>query len=263
MAEAPNRERLRVAIVDDEPLVRADIARQLTKLDDVELIGEAGDGAEAIHLIEADRPDLVFLDVQMPECDGFEVLRALSGPPPAVVFVTAYDAYAIRAFDVHAVDYLLKPFDEGRLATALDRARARLARPPASDGGQPDLGALLAELAAGGRTSRRLAVRSRGRIRFIDVEQVDWVEAAGNYARLHVGSEEHLHRATLGELADRFPGRLVRIHRSTLVAAEQVVEIRPLSGGDATLLLRDGTELKLSRTYREELEVRMTGGRID
>jgi two-component system LytT family response regulator len=253
-----------VAIVDDEPLVRQGIARQLGAMGDVTLVGEAGDGAEAVRMLMERRPDLVFLDVQMPECDGFEVLRALPDDeaPPAVVFVTAYDAYAIRAFEVHAVDYLLKPFDEERFAVALARARERLeGRSVGGGGGEApvDLSPLLRELAAGGRTSRRLAVRSRGRIRFVDVEDVDWVEAAGNYARLHVGDEEHLHRSALGELADRFPGRLLRIHRSTLVAADRVREIRPRSGGDATLVLRDGTELRLSRTWREEFEARMTG----
>lgn len=278
MADAPGgsdprpgdeSETLRVAVVDDEPLVREDIVRHLGRRGDVELVGEAGDGAEAIRVLSEKRPDLVFLDIQMPECDGFEVLQALpEGPPPAVVFVTAYDAYAIRAFDVHAVDYLLKPFDEERLDVALERARGRIApRSPGGgttgaighDEGIEDLRPLMRELAAGGRTSRRLAVRSRGRIEFLDVDRIDWVEAAGNYARLHVGESTHLYRSTLTELAERFPGRLLRIHRSYLVAPDRVRELRPLSGGDALVVLRDGEELRLSRTHREEFEARMTG----
>lgn len=245
---APHR--WRVAVVDDEPLVREGMTDFLTTQPDVELVGEARDGLAAVKLIERRHPDLVFLDVQMPGLDGFGVLNALAPDAlPAVVFITAYDQYALRAFDVHAVDYLLKPFDRARLATALERARARLANGDWHKG----ISGLLAAMRP--RHLTRLAVRSRNRTYFVDVADVDWFEGAGNYVRLHVGERVHLVRATLKHLAARLdPERFQRIHRSTILNVGRLSEIRSLTTGDCRIVLESGAELTLSRTYRQRFE---------
>jgi two-component system LytT family response regulator len=242
--------RWRVAVVDDEPVVREGMTDFLAAQPDLELVGEARDGPAAVRLIESRHPDLVFLDIQMPGLDGFGVLDALAPEAlPAVVFITAYDQYALRAFEVHAVDYLLKPFDRGRLATALERARVRLANGDWHKG----ITALLAAMRAQHLT--RLPVRSRNRTYFVDVADVDWFEGAGNYVRLHVGDRVHLVRATLKHLAARLdPERFQRIHRSTILNVERLREIQSLSSGDCRLVLDGGAQVTLSRTYRQRFE---------
>jgi two-component system, LytTR family, response regulator len=245
---------IRTLVVDDEPLVRRAITRFLARQEDVALIGEAGDGAAALDTIRAQRPDLVFLDVQMPELTGFEVLAQL--PPsqlPAVIFVTAFDEFAIEAFEVHAVDYLLKPFDDRRLFTALDRGRARLRMGP------PDT-ALSDLLAATQATLERFVVRSPGRISFVDAGEVQWIEAANNYVRLHTGGRSHLVRDTVKRLEHRLASDFIRIHRSVLVRTDLVHEVRALHNGDCDVVLKDGTRLRMSRGYREAFERRMVQG---
>jgi len=242
---------LRALIVDDEAPARRRIRRLLAAEADVTVVGECGDGASAISTIAETRPDLVFLDVQMPERDGFEVVKALAPRRlPAVLFVTAFDRYALQAFEVHAVDYLLKPFTGERFRTALDRARERIT--------QHVQDPALAELAKALRNRpaylSRLPIRSAGRTVFVDLDAVDWLEAADNYVRVHVGQREHLLRETLATLeAQLDPERFARIHRSAIVRLDGVVEIRPTSHGDAEVVLRNGSRLTASRTWRHKL----------
>jgi two-component system LytT family response regulator len=251
---------LRVLVIDDEPLVRRGIIRFLTLQPNVAVVGEAGDGARAVAAIAERRPDLVFLDVQMPEADGFDVLAALEAETrPAVIFVTAYDQYAIRAFEVHAVDYLLKPFDEDRLAVALSRARKRLASGSTS---HARVDALLEALRRDRPTPFRFMVRTAGRIYFVDADEVDWIEAAGNYVRLHVGANRHLVRDSLKQLESRMSTRgFARIHRSAMVNVNRIKELIPQSSGDCMLVLTTGPKLRLSRTHREALERAVRGYR--
>lgn len=242
---------LRTLIVDDEAPARRRIRRLLALERDVTIAGEYADGASACRAIVSLHPDLVFLDVQMPERDGFAVVKALPpGPLPAILFVTAHDQYALRAFDVHAVDYLLKPFSGERFRTALARARERIERRAADPG--------LARLAEALRSRpvylTRLPVRTGGRIVFVDLGAVDWLEAADNYVRLHVRQREYLVRETLATLETQLdPDQFVRIHRSTIVQVDRVAEIRCTSHGDAEILLHDGTRLAASRTFRDKL----------
>jgi two-component system, LytTR family, response regulator len=242
---------LRVLIVDDESVARRRVRRLLAAEPDVAVIGECGDGASAMTTIVAERPDLVFLDVQMPERDGFEVLQAIPTPElPAILFVTAYDRYALRAFDVHAIDFLLKPFTRERFRIALTRARERLERRDRDAG----LAALAASLRERPRYLSRVPVRTAGRIVLVDLTTVDWLEAADNYVRLHVHSREYLLRETLAALeAQLDPDRFARIHRSAIVQIDRIVELHPATHGDFDVLLRDGTRLTLSRTWRERL----------
>ena len=243
---------LRTLVIDDEAPARRRIKRLLAAEPGIAVVGECGDGASAIDLIASARPDLVFLDVQMPERDGFEVLKALpAGHLPAILFVTAYDHYALRAFEVHAVDYLLKPFTSDRFRTAVSRARERIARRAADRG--------LASLATTLRNRpvylTRVPVRTGSRMVFVDLDAVDWMEAADNYVRLHVKQREYLVRETLGTLESKLdPDRFARIHRSAIVQLNRVAEWQPTSHGDAALVLRDGTRLAVSRTWRERLQ---------
>jgi two-component system LytT family response regulator len=240
--------KIRAAIVDDEPLARERLRTLLRAEGDVSVVAECAEGRAAVRAIETHRPDVVFLDVQMPEMDGFAVLQALSPRRvPNVVFVTAYDKYALQAFDVHAVDYLLKPFDRDRFRRALARVRAAV---EAGEPPTPRLLALLERLRREGRLDR-LVVKSRGRIVFLRADEIDWIEAAGNYVRVHAGKEAHLMRETLGTLEERLDhGRFVRIHRSTIVNLDSVKELVPSFHGDYVVRLRDGTELVLSRSFR-------------
>ena len=247
-----------VLVVDDEPLARERLRTLLEEEADVTVVGECASGRAAVRAIQERRPDLVFLDIQMPGIDGFGVLEAL-GPSraPAIVFVTAYDQYALKAFEVHALDYLLKPFDRERFAATLDRARAAV---QLRAGGTHDAGlaALLAEFAARRRAADRLLVRSGGKERLIPVEEVDWFEAAGNYVRLHVGRERHLLRETMCHLETRLDAeRFVRIHRSTIVNLARVQEMEPYFHGDYIVRLKDGRTLTLSRTFRSRLLARL------
>jgi two-component system LytT family response regulator len=251
------RSPIRIAVVDDEPLARAALRIQLAGDPDLTVVGDCS-GIDAPELIEREQVELVFLDVQMPEVDGFAVLAALDPAAlPAVVFVTAHDAYAVRAFEVHAIDYLLKPFDDARLTTAVARAKDRLARP--GPGANDQLVALLEDRARRERSVERLLVRARGKVVAVRTADIDWVEAADYYATLHVGSESHLIRQTMAELeASLDPSKFVRVHRGAIVNIERVREIHPLFRGDCTLVLLDGTQVRLSRTRRAEFE-RMFG----
>ena len=242
---------LRTLIVDDEPLARERVRMMLGMHDDVAVIGEVGDGQQAIAAIRQHRPDLVFLDVQMPSVDGFGVLRALEGETiPHVVFVTAYDQYALRAFEVHALDYVLKPFNAERFSQALQRARAAIIKHEDADGSvdKDRLRSLVASLTAEQREKQRIVVKSSGRVFFVKVDDIDWIEAEGNYVRLHMGAQSHLLRETMkgiGSVLD--PSQFIRIHRSTIVNADRIRELQPLFHGEYAVILRDGTRLVASR----------------
>ncbi len=246
---------IRVLIVDDEPIIRRGLRNQLTNRDNYEVIGECCNGRSAIEKIDEWKPDLVFLDVQMPEVDGFGVIREIGAENmPAVVFITAYDEYAVRAFDVNALDYLLKPFDEDRLQRCLVRVEQRLAEPRAGSA----LVQQLASLVAGQvkpRIADRLAIRNSDRITLLQTDEIDWIEAADNYVEIHVGKQVHLMRETLSNLEQRLqPHRFLRIHRSRLVNADRIKEMHPLFHGEYELVLHDGTRLTSSRHYREVLQ---------
>jgi len=251
------RSSLRVLIVDDEPLVRRGLRRMLHNCEGIEIAGEARNGREALARIDELGPDLVLLDVRMPELDGLAVLRALEvvGKVPGIIFVTAYDRYAVAAFEHHAIDYLLKPFDEERVRVAVDRARQRLeAREPAA------LAARMAELLDGLRPGapERIAVKTGTRTVLLDPADIEWVEAADNYVRLHAGRQRHLLRGSLAAAADTLDEqRFVRIHRSAIVNLEHVAELRSRPSGDGVVRLRSGTELPLSRRYRDAFEKRL------
>jgi two-component system LytT family response regulator len=243
---------LRALIVDDETVARRRIRRLLAAEPDVVVAGECADGAAAVDAMTTERPDLTFLDVQMPELDGFGVLRRIDPAAlPAIIFVTAFDAYALRAFEVHAIDYLLKPFTAERFRLALDRARERIRRSTADAG----LASLAGALRGRPRYLSRLSVRAASRIILVDLATVDWIEAADNYVRLHAGSREYLLRETLARLEQRLdPERFVRIHRSAIVQVDRVSELHPASHGDMEVVLRNGTVLTLSRTWRDHVQ---------
>jgi len=239
---------LRVLIVDDEPPARRKIRTLLRGDCRFEVAGEAADGLEAVERIEAERPDLVFLDIQMPGLSGFEVLEALGATRPQIIFTTAYEQYAVQAFDIRALDYLLKPFDPERFSQALDRAIAdRRAR--------EGLEARVDDLMADWRTQRgpiqRLLVRERDRMRIVRTEQIEWIESEEKYVRLHLGQESLLHRETMNRLEQRLdPQRFVRIHRRQIVNLNFVRELAPWTHGDYVLVLTDGHRLPLGRRYR-------------
>ena len=246
---------IRVLIVDDEPIARRGIRQHLRGEADLEVIGECGDGAAAIDAITELAPDLVFLDIQMPEVGGFDVVEAIGvAQMPAVVFVTAYDEHALRAFDVHAVDYVLKPIDRHRFRTAVDRARQRLADAPGrlDDQLSRRIAAALGELGRPAHDyAKRLAIKGDGRVILVDVEEVGRLEAAGNYVEVHSGARHHLMRETMASLEARLdPARFVRVSRSSIVNAARVRELQPMFNGDFVVVLRDGTKVAGSRRYR-------------
>ena len=245
---------MKVLIVDDEPLARERVRRHLRDEPGVEIVGEAGNGREAVSAIEEKTPDLVFLDVQMPEMNGFEVLQALGeNKIPAIVFTTAYDKYAIQAFEFHALDYLLKPFSRERFRRAVRHAREQLENSRQSGSIDERLVSLLENLKAK-KYLERIVVKSSGRVFFIKTDEIDWIEAAGNYLKLHVGRDAHLIRETMQSIEAKLdPEKFFRIHRSTLVQIDRIKELHPLFGGDYAVILRNGTELNLSRNYRERL----------
>jgi two-component system LytT family response regulator len=247
--------KLKVLIVDDEPLARQRLRRLLGPETDLELVGECSSVPEALAVIDAERPDLLLLDVQMPEQDGFALLRELPEEArPQVIFVTAFDEHAVAAFEVNAVDYLLKPVDPERLAEAL--ARARRERAAASAGElDPRLRSLLETLTPRGRFMDRILVRRPGRISFVNVEEIHWISAEGNYVRLHLAKERHLVRLKIGTLEERLdPARFLRIHRSAIVNLDRVRELHRLPGGDYTVLLDGGATLTMSRSYKSRFE---------
>jgi two-component system, LytTR family, response regulator len=234
--------RIRALVVDDEPLARSNLTVLLRRDPEIEVVLECGSGMEAITEIRGSKPDLVFLDVQMPECDGFDVLEMLGGElPPAVVFVTAYDQYALRAFEAGALDYLLKPFDDPRFELALGRAKERIAHE------RNPLPAL-----------ERFVVKSAGQVSFLKVSAVDWIEAADYYSCLHVGTRTHLLRRSMAELDQELDQAVFcRIHRSTIVKLDRVRGLKLNESGEYDVLLEDGTKLRLSRRYRKQLQSRL------
>lgn len=247
---------IRTLIVDDEPLARERIRTLLEAEVDVEIVGECSDGRSAAAAILEREPDLVFLDVQMPEMDGFAALRAVGGrTAPVIVFVTAYDEYALKAFEVHALDYLLKPFDRTRFLSALRRAKKRLRAD--RDGELAEgIESLLEEVRASGRDRwlDQLVVKSRGRIFFVRTEELERVTAAGNYVELHVGGESHLIRGTMKGLERRLdPSRFARVHRSHIVNLRRIHEIHPWFNGDYRIVLAGGDEITTGAAYRERM----------
>jgi len=247
--------KLRTLIVDDELLSRKKIRAFLQEYPEFQVLGECADGEQAVAEIRTHKPDLIFLDVQIPGRNGFEVLDDLEDEcAPAVIFVTAFDKYAVRAFEVRALDYLLKPFNKARFAEALNRFHDRGERLSGADR-KEELKAVLREIQRESRDSERIVVKLGSRIIFLRKGSIEWVEAQGDYAKLHVGKETHMLRETMTALSERLdPNRFVRIHRSRIVNLDYVREIRPLWGGDCSLLMRDGTEVTMSRTYRTNLQ---------
>ena len=230
--------RVRALIAEDEPLARRRLERLLRRRDDIEVVASAHDGDDALALIASTAPDLIFLDIQMPGLGGFDVVRELGGSGrPFIIFTTAYDQYALRAFEVHALDYLLKPFDEMRLDAALDRALP-----------------LIRRVESGGDWTQRFVVKSAGRILFLRAEEIDWIAAADNYVELHAGHASHLVRTTLKSIEQKLdPARFVRVHRSAIVNLDAVTQFIPSAHGDCELVLRGGTRLPVSRTFSERL----------
>ncbi|MBI4502272.1 MAG: response regulator transcription factor [Gemmatimonadetes bacterium] len=253
---------IRTLIVDDEPAARAALRTLLNDDPEIQVVGEAADGRAAVETIEHHEPDLVFLDIQMPEMDGFAVLASLEvARIPVIVFVTAYDQYALQAFEVHAIDYLLKPYSDDRFREALAHAKNQVGDGKAGAVGR-QIQALLEGLGQGSRPPaapdrylRRLTVKSGGRVTILPVKDVDWVEAEGDYVRIHVGRQWHLLRETMKQIeAQLDPGRFVRIHRSTIVNVDRIKELQPFFRGEYVVILQDGTSLKLSRGYKSRLE---------
>ena len=249
--------KIRTVIVDDEPIARRGIRTQLAAENDFEIVAECRSGQEAVSIIEQTSPDLVFLDVQMPELDGFEVIEKIGAERmPAVIFVTAYDKYALRAFDVHAIDYLLKPFDAERFSRALLQARQQIERRSIQDLSQR-LKGLLDDLRTtpNRKYAERLVIKTSGRIFFLSTSEIDWIEAADNYVRIHSGGDEHLLRETMSSLEKRLdPEEFMRIHRSRIVNIDRVKELQPLFRGEYEVRLQDGTRLESGRGYRANLQ---------
>lgn len=245
--------KIKTIIVDDEPLARKRVSRLLGMEPDIRIIAECGDGLAAISAIETHRPDLIFLDVEMPEVSGFDVLRAVDARRmPAVIFVTAFDRYTIQAFDAHAADYLLKPFSEVRFRQAVSRVRGRLLHPESEELLAERVLSLLDRFKPKPGFLKRLIVGHQDRLILISVDDVDWVETYGNYLKIHAGKKIYLLRETMNNLAARVdPEKFPRIHRATLVNLDRISELQPLSGGQYAVVLHDGTELTLSRNYRK------------
>lgn len=265
---------INVLIVDDEPLARRRIARLLRTEPDVDIAGEAGSGREAVAKLKENDIDVVFLDVQMPDLDGFDVVAEVSAEKmPTVIFVTAYNEYALKAFEVHAIDYLLKPVEAERFKRAFDRVRDHIGRKGEAQSGRR-LKALLSQLLSEERMADvvpgepiaphpsryvdRIMVKTDGRVLFVKVNDVDWFEAAGNYIRLHVQRQTFMIRETMNALESSLnPSQFARIHRATIVNLDRIRELQPWFAGDYVVLLHDGSQLKLTRTYRDQLQARM------
>lgn len=255
---APHSEHLCILVVDDEEPARQRLIDLLEKDAHVVRVLEAANGKAAVEIIRREAPDLVFLDVQMPELDGLQVIEMV-GPAamPLTIFVTAYDQHAIRAFEVNALDYLLKPFSDERLENALARARARRQECGLREFGRNVL-RMLSTKSLPGRYLDRLVVKSGGTTRFVRVADIDWIEGAGVYVNLHIAGKELLYRSALNELADNLdPVRFVRVHRSVLVNIDSILQLQPISHGDFELVLKDGHRSRVSRTYRVQLEQRL------
>ena len=243
--------KIRTLIVDDEPLARRRIRSLLSTEPDIEVVGESGDGTSAVSSILESKPDLVFLDVQMPELDGFGVLeKVCTVHLPLIVFVTAYDRYAVKAFESHAVDYLLKPFKRERFFDALARVKEYFRQNDSTEY-EERLAQMFRQMK---QTKERLVIRAGGRLIFLRYADIDWIEAAANYARIHVGKELHTIREKISTLEEKLdPQTFVRIHRSIIVNADKIREIQSCGPGEYVVILRDGKELPLGRSYREHM----------
>lgn len=253
-------DKIKALVVDDEKPARARIQELLERQPDIQIVGLGRHGKEAVQLIRSQSPHLLFLDIQMPGMDGFEVLREIPEEQrPFTIFVTGYDKYAIPAFEAHALDYLLKPFSDERFEAALQQARRHIQAHTVGELGrrfarllesQPPAGA-----AARGERLERIVIKSSGRVIFLDVADIDWIEAAGVYVHLNVGSKSYLYRATLGQLQERLDPKLfVRIHRSAMINTDRIIELQARTHGDYAVILKNGTELSMSRGYRSQLE---------
>lgn len=243
---------IKAIVVDDEPIARRNLQALLENDPDIAVIGQCGSGAEAVRLIRKTPPDLLFLDVQMPEMDGFAVLKKIGRDHiPAIIFVTAHDQYAIKAFDAHALDYLLKPFSDERFAIALERAKAHI-----HQRGAAELSRKLRELlSVQSDSTTRFLIKEANRVFFVKADEIDWIEAADYYVNLHIGSKSHLLRETMSDLENQLdPNMFLRVHRSAIANLRQVKEIQTRPGGEYVVVLKDGTHLKLSRSRREQLE---------
>jgi two-component system LytT family response regulator len=251
----PESSQIRVLIVDDEPLAREMLREMLQSDKQVTIVGESTNGREAVETIRETSPDLIFLDVQMPELGGFEVLEALgTARMPHVIFVTAFDHYAVRAFEVHALDYLLKPFDQERFDISWLRAKTHVLR-ERNGGVDQRILALLEELKDGKKFLERLVIKAGGRIYFLETGDIDWIEAEGNYVSVHSGKKSHLLRETISSLESQLdPRKFVRIHRSSIVRIDRIQELQPWFHGEYRIILHNGTQLTLSRNYREKLQ---------
>ena len=257
--------KIKTLIVDDEPLARRNLRVLLDREPHIEILEECRNGREAVKAINTLAPDLIFLDIQMPEMDGFDVLARV-GPEhiQAIIFVTAFDKYALKAFDVHALDYLLKPFDDERFARALERAKSQIAAREINQLSERLL-ALLEEREAEHKGAKRderyltrLMIRASSRVMLLKVDEIDFIEADGNYAKLHAGRKTHLLREKMNDLEGRLdPAKFVRIHRSVIVNLDRIKELHPHFNGDYVVVLEDGRQLRLSRTRREHLEARL------
>ena len=258
---------LRVLVVDDEPLARSGIADLVGRDNELTVVKQCGDGRSAVEAIRTLSPDLVLLDIQMPEMDGFEVIERVGAERmPPVIFITAYDQFALRAFEVHALDYLLKPFDDDRFLAALARTKRAIRDNEVGQLSQRLLGLLEAAgnqrapsagiaPAPGQPYLTRLVVKNAGKVTFVRVDEIDWIEAADYYVRLHVARKSHLLRETMSALEEQLdPARFFRVHRSAIVNLDRLVEIQPYFHGEHVLVLQDGSKLKLSRSRKEKLE---------
>ena len=264
------QKKIKTLIVDDEPLARRNLRLLLKDDPDIEIVAEAASGREALNLIRKHSPDLVFLDIQMPELDGFGVLENIEAEQlPAIVFVTAFDQYALKAFEFHALDYLLKPFDDARFEKALRQAKLQVEQRALND-----LSQRLVSLLSGRETSApapaarpeylsRLLIKSAGRVFFLKTDDIDYVAAEDYYVKLQVGRKAHLLRETMNQMEEKLdPAKFLRIHRSTIVNIERIRELQQHFNGEYIVLLNDGTELKLSRSRREQLQTLLKSGRL-
>lgn len=246
--------KIRTIIVDDVELARERV-KILLDDEEIEIVGEASNGREAVELIRKLKPDLVFLDIQMPKTDGFEVIEQIGVENmPAVIFVTAYDEFALRAFDVNAVDYLLKPFDEERLRTALERAKQQISREIPAAEIEEKLRLLISEIKPEQKYLKRIPVKQNRGTTLVLTEEIDWIAAAGHYLELHTGRQTYLIREKISDFETKLdPDNFVRIHRSIIINIDRIKSLHPLFNGDHLIVLQDGTELNLSRTYHEKL----------
>lgn len=244
---------IRTLIIDDVPLARERLKRCLAGDPEIEIVGECDNGEKAVADIRSLAPDLIFLDVQMPALDGFGVLEALGGErAPEVIFVTAHNEYAIQAFEVNALDYLLKPVDPERLNKAVERAKARLAQLTQDERFDSRFRALVEDIKSGSKFVKRLTIKLTGRTILLPTDEIDWIETHGNYVKVHAGRESHLIRGTMQSLETKLdPEKFVRVHRSAIVNVEKIKEIYPRSNGDQDLVLQNGQKLMLSRNYRD------------